>query len=393
MLNGSLIELIKYGWIVFWLTLLRVLPFPGRTGLLKIGNPGRDAPVLLTGNFRLTVARVKRAFNGVDAYLLIANSRGVNVWCAATGGHMTNHDVVSVLKTSGIEPLVDHRQLILPQLVATGIEARVVRKKTGWNPVWGPIEAIDIPAFLQGGLVKTPPMRRVNFPWKRRLEVAVAWAFPISLLALPLWPWWGLHTLVLIALVWLFSLVLFLGLPLYQRWLIPAPRSVGFIFFNFGQYGILLTIWALWLIALFGFGELFDVLSWGFMLRWGSASLVILLVFGIDLTGSTPNYKSGLHPDRFLRVVLDNNLCRGAGACEQVCPLGVFQVDRIHKRAELLGIAHCVQCGACIVQCPFDALSFVGPGGKYVTPETVRQFKLNLLGKRWVDVGKQRPPK
>ena len=76
------------------MTLLRVMPFPCQTGLIKIGNPGRDAPVLLTGNFRLTVARVIHAIKGLDAYLLVANSRGINVWCAATGGMLDRKSVV-----------------------------------------------------------------------------------------------------------------------------------------------------------------------------------------------------------------------------------------------------------------------------------------------------------
>ena len=67
----------------------------------------------------------------MDVFLLVSNSRGVNVWCSATGGLFTNHDVISVLKTSGIEKLVDHRNVILPQLAATGIESNVIRKKTG----------------------------------------------------------------------------------------------------------------------------------------------------------------------------------------------------------------------------------------------------------------------
>ena len=84
-------------------TLLRVLPFPCRTGLVIIGNPGRNSPVFLTCNYHLTVQRVKRALKGSNVFLLIANNREINVWCATAGGHFTNHDVISVLKTNGIE--------------------------------------------------------------------------------------------------------------------------------------------------------------------------------------------------------------------------------------------------------------------------------------------------
>jgi len=95
-------------------TLLRVLPLPCKTGLTKIGNPGRNSPVFLTCNYHLTVERIKRALKGIDAHLVVANSRGMNVWCAATGGLLTNHSVISVLKVSGVEELVDHRNVILP---------------------------------------------------------------------------------------------------------------------------------------------------------------------------------------------------------------------------------------------------------------------------------------
>ena len=44
----------------------------------------------------------------------------------------------------------------------------------------------------------------------------------------------------------------------------------------------------------------------------------------------------------------------------------------------------CVQCGACIVQCPFDALCFEDPQGGKIPPETVRKFKLNMMGRRIV---------
>jgi NAD-dependent dihydropyrimidine dehydrogenase PreA subunit len=108
----------------------------------------------------------------------------------------------------------------------------------------------------------------------------------------------------------------------------------------------------------------------------------VVLVLTVDLTGSTPVLKSGLHPDRSFRVTLDTSRCRGAGTCEQVCPRDCFHVDQQRRRAALDGAERCVRCGACIVQCPCDALSFTGPEGERVLPETVRRYKLNLMGQR-----------
>jgi len=373
-------------WVTVIQTLLRMLPFPCRTGLVRIGQPGPDSPVLLTGNFRLTVERVKRALQGVDAYLLVANSRGVNVWCAATGGLLTNHDVVSVLKTSGIERVANHHTLVLPQLAATGIEARAIHRKTGWRVVWGPVRADDLPAFLAGGLSASPAMRCVNFPWAQRVEMAVAWAFPISvvaaLLALPFFRW---NVLLLGTLIWTASLAIFLLFPLYEHHLRPKDTSPGFVFFDFGRTGLPILMWLLFLVGLVAFGALAGDLSWAFMLRWGIASLSVLLILSLDLTGSTPSYKSGLHEDRQLAIELDETRCKGAGFCEQVCPTHVFEIDAERHLATLPNRDDCVQCGACVVQCPFDALSFRSPAGEQIAPDTVRRFKLNLLGKRAAD--------
>ncbi|MEJ2218629.1 MAG: 4Fe-4S dicluster domain-containing protein [Gemmatimonadota bacterium] len=381
---------VRYVWTTVVQTLFRFLPFPTRTGLVRLGRPGRDAPVLLTGNFGLTVARLRRSLRGQDAYLLVANSRGINVWCAATGGLFTNHDVVSVLKTSGIDRLVDHRNVILPQLAATGIEGPVVRRKTGWRVVWGPVHADDIPAYLEHDHTATPAMHTVRFPWPARLEMAIAWAFPISLLgALALLPFWRAGILPVAAIVWAFALALFLGFPLYERRLHRqrggkqrGGKHRGFIFFDFGERAVPLVAWLLFMALLAAAAGLAGTLSAGLLLRWGIAGAIVVLILGLDLTGSTPTYKSGLHEDRLLAIRLDDDACTGAAFCEDVCPVRVFVVDHDRRKATLPGAANCVQCGACIVQCPFDALYFKSPSGAIIPPDTIRRYKLNLLGRR-----------
>jgi NAD-dependent dihydropyrimidine dehydrogenase PreA subunit len=381
---------IRFLWVTMVQTLLRVLPFPCRTGLVRIGNPGRGAPVLLTCNFCLTVERVKRALRGIDAYLLVANSRGVNVWCAATGGLLTDHDVISVIKTSGIDELVDGRRVILPQLAATGIEGKVVHAKTGWRIVWGPVAAVDIPAFLRGGLVTTQAMRTVRFPWPQRLEMAVAWAFPLSLgAALLLLPVWRAAVTPVIGLVWGLAFALFLAFPLYERRLHTERKQLGFVFFDFGEHGLPLAVWVMVMAAVAAVLALEDQFSWILALRWAVVSLVLVLVLSLDLKGSTPMYKSGLLEGSRLRIALDEERCKGVAFCEQVCPTDVFIVDHERKMATLKHPERCVACGACIVQCPFDALSFAGPHGESVAPATVRRYKLNLLGKRRADAARR----
>lgn len=59
--------------------------------------------MLVTGNFDLTVRRVVRALDGkVDCWLLVADSAGINVWCAAGGGYFTADKVIAAVRASGV---------------------------------------------------------------------------------------------------------------------------------------------------------------------------------------------------------------------------------------------------------------------------------------------------
>jgi NAD-dependent dihydropyrimidine dehydrogenase PreA subunit len=362
-------------------TLLRMVPWPCKTGLIEMGHPDRHSPVLLTCSYHLTVARVRRALQGVDGYLLVANSRGVNVWCSAAGGLLTHHDVISALKTSGIEGRVEHRTVILPQLAATGIEAHEVRQRAGWEVLWGPVEAHDLPAFLASEGHKTPQMRAVSFGWGRRLEMAVAWAFPVSLLvALALLIVWGAALLPAVLLTWALALVVFLAFPLYARRL--GPRPPGARGLPFEQGGLQIAWWGLCLLGLVLYGAFAGTLVWAWLWRWGLLSLILVVLVTVDLTGMTPVYKSGTHEDRWFRVALDVKRCIGDGSCEQVCPRNCFVLDAEQGKATISQATRCVQCGACIVQCPGDALAFVGPTGEVLAPEVIRRYKLNMMGKR-----------
>ncbi|MFN2188788.1 MAG: hypothetical protein ACK2T3_08485, partial [Candidatus Promineifilaceae bacterium] len=125
-------------------------PYPKqRTGLYRIGNPDQESPVLVTGSYELTVRRLVKALDGkVDCWLLVADSGGINVWCAAGGGHFTAEDVISAVNTSDLPLFVSHHALILPQLCANGVDGWRIRDATGWGVHWGPVRAEDIPAYL-----------------------------------------------------------------------------------------------------------------------------------------------------------------------------------------------------------------------------------------------------
>jgi NAD-dependent dihydropyrimidine dehydrogenase PreA subunit len=368
---------------------LRLLPFPVKTGLIRVGQPDRQSPVLVTCNFGLSVRRVLRALRGLDIYLLVANSRGINVWCAASGGLLTSNDVISVVKTSGIGNLVEHRRLVLPQLSATGVERSVVEEKTGWRVVFGPVYAQDIPAYLGNHYKKTERMRTVRFDLFERLEMAAMWATPISVIPLvPLLIWWRHLVLPFVAIVWGIALVAFVGFPWLPSWLVSVrsgqalPGWTKYLVVFDPRSQKILAVWAAAVAALVAYGLLVADWGWVTILGWILASLAVALLISLDLTGSTPLYKSGLHEDRLLTVALDADRCEGRAICREVCPKYCFELDSKTHKASIISENECVQCGACIVQCPEDALAFVDGSGRRIPPDEIRRYKVNLLGER-----------
>jgi ubiquinone/menaquinone biosynthesis C-methylase UbiE len=160
--------------IDLWALFFRIIPpYPKvRPGLYAVGRPTPDSPVLVTGNFDLTVRRLVRAIDGqLDVWVLVADSAGINVWCAAGGGYFTAEKVIATIKSSRVNEVVHHHALILPQLCANGVDGWRVRKETGWGVHWGPIRAEDLPAYLIAGRKKTDAMRWASFPLKARLEM------------------------------------------------------------------------------------------------------------------------------------------------------------------------------------------------------------------------------
>jgi len=120
---------------IFFSYFFRLFPPPYKTGIIEINKPNKNSPVFITGNYALTVIRVKRALKKIRCYLLVANSRGMNVWCGATGGHFTSNDIISIFKVRGIEERVDKKIAILPQLAATriGKKEELLLNITGWG--------------------------------------------------------------------------------------------------------------------------------------------------------------------------------------------------------------------------------------------------------------------
>jgi NAD-dependent dihydropyrimidine dehydrogenase PreA subunit len=364
-------------------TIFRFLPFPQKTGLIKIGEPDRNSPVLLTGNYHLTVLKVKRALRSQNVFLLVANSHGINVWCAAAGGHLSHHNVISAIKLSGIEHLVDHRAVILPQLAASGIEAKIIQQRTGWKVKWGPVDIRDFPVYIENGQKKTAAMSIVRFPLWDRLEMAVAWAFWISVVfSLVLSIFKSDAVVPAIVMAWLLSFFVFSAFPAYLPLLRPNGQKKLWVKRRLGRRVFLFSFLVLALAVLGAYSLLASHFDVHFLLFWGILSLVMVFILGGDLAGSTPLLISEFREELNFQVEVDDEKCRGDGICGVVCPLDCFILDKQKRLAILERPEFCICCGACIVQCQFDALSYADERGRHSTPEFVRKHKIGLSGKR-----------
>ena len=132
-------------------------------GLYAVGKPGTGSPVLVTANYKLSFDSLRRELASIDAWILVLDTRGVNVWCAAGKKTFSTSEVIRQVTRAGLERLVSHRELILPQLGAPGVSAAGVKKGCGFKVIWGPIRAGDLQAFLTNGYRTETGMRQLTF--------------------------------------------------------------------------------------------------------------------------------------------------------------------------------------------------------------------------------------
>lgn len=156
-------------------------------GLYAINSPDDESPVLVTANYKLSFDHLRRCLPGAAAWILVLDTRGINVWCAAGKGTFGTAELVARLKAINLARLVNHRRIILPQLAAPGVAAHTVRAQSGFRVVYGPVAARDLPRFLANGLKATPAMRRKTFTFTERavlipveLVVAGKWALLLA---------------------------------------------------------------------------------------------------------------------------------------------------------------------------------------------------------------------
>ena len=267
-------------------------------GLYRIGLPKPASPVVVTCNYRMTVDLVRRDLEGADAWLLVLETYGINVWCAAGKKTFGTDELVRRIFATHLADYVDHETLILPQLGAVGVAAHKVRQLSGYRVVWGPVRSADLRAFLEAGKQTTPEMRAVTFTLRERLALSpmeivpslryALYAIPALLVLAVLGASIAMRAFVpLAALMGLFPSLLMFALAVFAgAVMVPAllPWLPGRAFTVKGAVaGAVLALLAL--IALPGMLGGQSVLGWAAVLLAVSSAASYV---GVNFTGSTP---------------------------------------------------------------------------------------------------------
>ncbi len=294
-------------------------------GLYAVGQPTAQSPVFVSANYKLSFDHLRRALAGLDGWILVLDTGGVNVWCAAGKGTFGTDELVRRVELAELSRVVTHRQLIVPQLGAPGVAAHEVRRRSGFSVVYGPVRATDIAAFLRHGLQATAEMRTVQFGLLDRLVLV-----PVEVVG-----WWRWLGWLLLALLIAGGITRPGGYAVRQA-LALAPRTVLLLAASyvgaalavpallpflpgraFAVKGAVagIALWGLCRAAVGGWGAL-EAAAW-FSIMVAVASFVAL-----QFTGATTiTSESGVR--REMRVAIP---CQAAGLAAGLCLFVIAKV-------------------------------------------------------------------
>jgi hypothetical protein len=136
----------------------KVLP-----GLYAVGNPDSTSDVFVTANYKLSFDHLRKNLDGLSGWILVLDTKGINVWCAAGKGTFGTKELIKQITETNLHRVVHHKRIIVPQLGATGVAAHEIKEATGFHVFYGPVKASDIKDFISARYKKTKEMRTITF--------------------------------------------------------------------------------------------------------------------------------------------------------------------------------------------------------------------------------------
>jgi hypothetical protein len=251
-------------------------------GLYALGNPEPASPVFVTANYTLSFDALRSALGDMDAFILVLDTQGINVWCAAGKGTFGTAELVRRIETCRLSEVVTTRILILPQLGAPGVAAHEVKKRTGFRVEYGPIRADDLPEYLKTHQA-SQAMRTARFELTDRLVLIpielVHVVIPLVAAAAAMYFLLGILPALATCLAIIAGVAIF---PILLPWLPTRDfSSKGWIL------GMLVTL-PFTLAMLFGRPAPIGWLQAGIALALQLALPVVTAFITLNFTGSTP---------------------------------------------------------------------------------------------------------
>jgi acetyl-CoA decarbonylase/synthase complex subunit gamma len=240
---------------------LRRMHYAVEPGLYAVGSPTAESPVFVSANYKLSFDHLRRELEGINGWIMVIDTKGINVWCAAGKGTFGTEEILRRIESTRLAEIVSHRQIIVPQLGAPGVAAHEVRRRSSLRVIYGPVRARDIPEFLDAGMKTSPDMRRVLFNIGDRLVL-----IPLELVM------WGRY-------VFFIAIALFLLAGLSRSgYAFPGMaggREVLLLFLAFIAGGALVPAFLPWLP--------------GRALSWKGMTMGLLLVAVLVIIGLIPS--------------------------------------------------------------------------------------------------------
>lgn len=317
--------------------MFRLLPRPEPIGLYRIGAPDETSMVLLTGNYELTIRRVANSLRNTNCWLLVCDSRGINIWCASLANHFNTNGVVRAIRQSRLDSRVAHRKIILPQLCAANISLGEIAEQTGFLCEFGPVRIDDLGEYLKHP--KNTDIRRVTFPLSSRVEMAAGTLFLPVIFAALVFNFINPDMLI-------FILPAFYALSVFNAIVFPCRfisnvRIWSLVFAT----SAFLFVWATCVFVLKVPGIAYAV-----------ATGVAAMYFVNEFEGWSPLVKFSLTGAyTSAKIEVSSEKCIGCGTCVAVCPKGVYSI--VDGKSLVKHTEECCSCKSCFVQCPEEAIT------------------------------------
>ncbi len=134
----------------------------------------RNAPLLVTCNYHLTVFLLARSLRGRSVRLLVIDTAGINVWCSSGKGRFSAQQIIMQLERYPREMLAQGKtiELVLPKLSLSGVSLKELRR-AGVTPRIGPIYRHHLPSYLDNTPLKDSAASRYTFSLTDRLFTLV----------------------------------------------------------------------------------------------------------------------------------------------------------------------------------------------------------------------------